>query len=33
MEILKICLMMALLGAIAAASYRKGRRPTPEQPT
>jgi hypothetical protein len=31
MEAVKIYLLMALIGVIAAASHRKSRRPTPEQ--
>jgi hypothetical protein len=33
MEAVKIYLLMALIGVIAAASHRKSRRPTPEQST
>ncbi len=33
MEAVKIYLLMALIGVIAAASHRKSRPPTPEQPT
>jgi len=33
MELVKIFLLMALMGAITAASHRGGRRDVPDQPT